>query len=130
MHVSPTFEFLMMSQTDVTKVLPPANVGKLVVAAFTRYAKLTFPHAQRVQSNDTTLPISETHSSNHASRLLLHSLNLVVESDDESHPELDTNESYTLQIPDPVESQDGVVWLRAATVYGALHGLESFSQLV
>ena len=43
---------------------------------------------------------------------------------DESHPQLSTDETYTLSI-----SSSGVK-LTAPTVYGALKGLETFSQLV
>jgi hypothetical protein len=47
-----------------------------------------------------------------------------VDDSDETVPQEDTDESYTLSIP-----TDGAVTLRAPTVYGAIHGLETFSQL-
>jgi hypothetical protein len=45
---------------------------------------------------------------------------------DESHPQLETDESYTLSIG----SDGSNAKISAATIYGALHGLETFSQLV
>ena len=44
-------------------------------------------------------------------------------SHSEAYPQLDTDESYTLDIV------AGRATLQAATVYGALRGLETFSQL-
>ena len=47
--------------------------------------------------------------------------------DTDAHPQLDTDESYTLEVP----AADGATaTARAATVYGALRALETFSQLV
>ena len=45
---------------------------------------------------------------------------------DESLPELDTDESYTLSLP--ADGSPGA--LKASTIYGAMRGLETFSQLV
>ena len=53
-----------------------------------------------------------------------YSLAVSVNSVNEAHPQIDTNESYSLDV-----GADGAT-LHAATVYGALHGLETFSQLV
>jgi len=56
----------------------------------------------------------------------LSGLDVTCDSYDESHPQLNTNESYTLTIP-----SDGTnAKLHAVTIYGALRGLETFSQLV
>jgi len=57
--------------------------------------------------------------------LLLKSLSVVVESDSESVPQHGTDESYHLVI-----GLNPMATLTAKTVYGALRGLESFSQLV
>eukprot|EP00966_Prymnesium_polylepis_P189040 4379790-Prymnesium_polylepis.3 len=54
----------------------------------------------------------------------VHSLLLVVADLDDSHPQLETDESYTLVIV-PAGAT-----LSAPTVYGALRGLETFSQLL
>ena len=53
----------------------------------------------------------------------LSALQVYVDDADESHPQLGTDESYTLSISTTAE-------LHAKTVYGALRGLETFSQLV
>lgn len=50
----------------------------------------------------------------------------MVEDVSEAVPQLDTDESYDLQVP----SGGGTATLHAPTVYGALRGLETFSQLV
>ena len=47
-----------------------------------------------------------------------------VDSPDESHPQLDMDESYELSV-----TADGAT-LHAKTVWGALRGLETFSQVI
>jgi hexosaminidase len=56
----------------------------------------------------------------------LTALQLDVKDLDESHPQLGHDESYTLSVP----AEGGAATLAASTVWGALHGLETFSQLV
>lgn len=51
-------------------------------------------------------------------------LDVSVSNRSEAHPQLDTDESYTLDV------SAGKATLTAASVYGALRGLETFSQLV
>ena len=51
---------------------------------------------------------------------------MVVADLDESHPQLATDESYSLVVP----ADGSAATIAAATVYGALRGLETFSQLV
>lgn len=80
--------------------------GALLQAAFARYAALTFPHQVTTEG-------------------LLTALHINVEDTDESHPQLQTDESYTLNV-----STRSAATLHAKTVYGALRGLETFSQLV
>jgi hexosaminidase len=81
--------------------------GPLLTEAFSRYTQYTFPHKAKA-----------------GERSLLTTLTVSVDSPDESHPQLDTDESYTLEV-----SADSAT-LHAKTVYGALRGLETFSQLV
>ena len=57
--------------------------------------------------------------------LSLTKLIVSVDDNDEAVPQEDTDESYTLNVP-----TDGAVTLRAPTTYGAIRGLETFSQLV
>lgn len=79
--------------------------------AFRRYQALTFPHA--AAANDTTAAA-------------LTGLSVAVADLSELPPQLETDESYELDISDV----GGVAKLTARTVYGALRGLETFSQLV
>jgi hexosaminidase len=44
--------------------------------------------------------------------------------------QLGVNESYYVSVPDPSAGGSGLVTITADTVWGALHGLETFSQLV
>lgn len=63
-------------------------------------------------------------------------LRVIVTDPSEAPPQLETDESYTIEIPAPTAPTGkyrplGVMaTLRAPSVYGALRGLESFSQLV
>lgn len=79
----------------------------ILSAAFERYSKLVFPHISSAPG-------------------VLNEVDVVVSSADESYPQLETDESYTLDIP----VSGGKATITAATAYGALHGLETFSQLV
>ena len=82
----------------------------LLTAAFQRYADLTFPHPSAPSSDDAATRVS--------------SLKLTVVSLAEDFPQLGDNESYALTV-----SASGEASLTAATVWGALHGLETFSQV-
>ena len=84
-------------------------------AAFERYRDVVFYHA----CTDAP-PTSAT----------LSSLEVSVDSSDESHPQLGTDESYTLNISSAAQGGDVSAHLHARTVYGALRGIETFSQLV
>lgn len=76
--------------------------------AFSRYTELIFLH--ETQAVGATLS----------------GLDVSCDSYDESHPQLETDESYTITIP-----SDGTnAKLHAPTIYGALRGLETFSQLI
>ncbi|XP_062105114.1 beta-hexosaminidase 3 [Humulus lupulus] len=60
--------------------------------------------------------------------LLLQGLNVVVSSTNEQL-QYGVDESYHLSIPQPDPSKPLYAYLQANTVYGALHGLQTFSQL-
>ena len=82
--ISVGFEFSLSSQKSNTLTI-----------AFERYKRLIFPHASDSSSG-------------------LNRLDVTVETVDESHPTLATDESYTLKV-----SADGAN-LHANTIYGAL----------
>ena len=82
----------------------------LLDTAIERYTSLTFPHAAGAATGTPADALA--------------ALTINLDSADESHPQLATNESYVLAV-----HADGAV-LNAPTVYAALRGLESFSQLV
>ena len=86
-----------------------------LAAAFERYKALMFPHA--VAAADLRLAPGGAAA--------LSEVLVTVAEVDESHPQLETDESYSMQIGD-----DGSAKLDAATIYGAMHGLETLSQLV
>ena len=92
-----------------------SSSSALLTEAFTRYTSLTFPHGITFDDTDQ-VKVKDSKE--------LTSLVVSVEELDESHPQLSTDETYTLSI-----SSSGVK-LTAPTVYGALKGLETFSQLV
>lgn len=93
--------------------LAPGAVSKTLMAAFARYEVLTLPH--------NTPPAGAVRPGT-----LLESVLVKVEDLSEAHPQLETDESYSLTVP--VGSPRAI--LRAKTIYGALHGMETFSQLV
>ena len=90
-------------------VLGDNGTSSFLAAAITRYEKLMFAHATAARQRPEAA---------------LGELTLSVASLDDSHPQLGTDESYSLTIGPAGAS------LTSATVYGALHGLETFSQLV
>ncbi len=91
--------------------------SKLLNTAFERYSALTFPHA--VDPSD-----GGSSAADDVGQIL--GLVVSVESLAEDYPQLGDNESYTLSI----STTESKATLTAATVYGALRGLETFSQLV
>merc|ERR1711971_1054704 len=84
------------------------EVPPLVESAFARYSDLCFAH--HVAPADGTV---------------LSGIEVSVESQDESHMQIDSDESYTLSIPE----DGGKATLSAKTVWGVLRGLETFSQM-
>lgn len=93
--------------------LDPGVRCKTLTTAFARYEKLTLPH--------NTPPPSTVRPGT-----LLNVVKVQVEDISEAHPQLETDESYSLTVP--VGSPRAI--LHAKTIYGALRGLETFSQLV
>ena len=96
----------------------------VLAAAFARYPKLLFPHAfDPALERDDAAPAPD----DDWSAACLGALHVVVDDASDAHPQLDTDESYALEVP----AADGATaTARAATVYGALRALETFSQLV
>lgn len=78
--------------------------------AYDRYRSLMFPHPG--VSPDASEPT-------------VSAVTVTVDDLSETYPQLDTDESYELSV-----GTDGIASLSARTVYGALRGLESLSQLV
>jgi hexosaminidase len=95
--------------------------------AFTRYHGITFPHVSSTADAKQILKnIIEKDTAEMVRASPLASLTVTVEDLDASAPQLETDESYNLTIP-----ADGTpATLTAKTIYGAMHGLETFSQLV
>lgn len=79
--------------------------------AVERYNNLIFAHTSKNSGIDS----------------LSSSIRLSVDDYSETYPQMNTDESYSLYIPDSV---GGDIKLHAKTIYGALRGLESLSQLI
>merc|ERR1712023_487329 len=67
----------------------------------------------------------------------LHEVHIYVEDGNEDYPSLETDESYSLHIPEGVNSysaqehnEDCTISLNANSVYGAIRGMETLSQLI
>merc|ERR1712166_183423 len=83
-----------------------AKSSSTLDAAMARYEALTFPHV---------VPAPE----------IVPALCLNISSTNEDYPQLNTDESYSLSV-----GAESTMSLSAATVFGAMRGLETFSQLV
>jgi hexosaminidase len=101
------------STTAVTKFAFDSPRLKTLTKAFDRYNDLIFTHKTSSSSELST---------NHTSTVV----SVSVTNLSEDYPQIDTDESYTLKVPE----NGGKIFLTANTVYGALRGLESLSQLV
>jgi hexosaminidase len=89
--------------------VPSEGTHATLDAAFKRYTSLIFAHVTKYAPSSTTLA----------------GLVVKVNDLDESHPQLATDETYTLEIP-----ATGDATCTSQTIYGAMHCLETFSQLV
>jgi hexosaminidase len=92
-----------------------SEYSKLLTAAFERYTALTFPHVISAGAG----------ASSASGTPALTSLKVSVASLAEDFPQLETDESYELTI-----APTSGATLTANTVFGALRGLETFSQMV
>ncbi|CAK9227434.1 unnamed protein product [Sphagnum troendelagicum] len=92
------------------------HISATLAQAFSRYIDIIYEQHSlfQVVSSGLGIPVLEK---------LLVSLDSSTEE-----LEFEVDESYTLKVPDP--SNPNIASLQAATVYGALRGLETFSQLV
>jgi hexosaminidase len=84
------------------------NAPSTLAKAYDRYHRLAFAHHP-----DDVAPEDAD------------AVEVVVIDNDESHPQLETDERYELEIP-----VQGDIRITALTIYGALHALETLSQLV
>lgn len=110
-----------VDDSNLVEIVPSSNFfvvgdGKpcpTLEAAFERYHKLTFTHA--------ITSTAKNFSKNSVGSIT--KLNVFVDDYEEFHPQLETDESYRLTVA------GGEANLMAKTIYGILHGLETFSQL-
>ena len=94
--------------------------------AFERYNSIIFPHALNADDDDNS-------SRNSTPSLPVVEVTVTVEDNSEAHPQLETDESYTLAVPSETTNEDSSsesITITAQTIYGALRALETLSQLV
>jgi hexosaminidase len=103
--VSPALTFAI---TGLASTAIPSTLTK----AFARYKKLMFPH--NADGDDGGVSITNV------------SVSVASEGANDNYPQMNTDESYSLSIP----ADGSAISISAKTVYGALHGLETLSQLV
>ncbi|KAI1304973.1 Beta-hexosaminidase subunit beta [Halotydeus destructor] len=105
----------------------------ILVKAIERYKVVTFIHdcAQVDRKSEIFNPVSNfsdegVSSNQETDQAKLQTLVITIENGGcETYPDMSTNETYTLDINEDQEAQ-----LTANSVWGALRGLETFSQLV
>ena len=102
------------------KLAGNSAASPLLAAAFERYRAIVFPHVPgAVDVAADCLPPSPQPTT-------ITTFELTVDDLDESHPQLGTDESYTLA----ASSSSPTLTATAKTVYGALRALETFAQSV
>jgi hexosaminidase len=87
----------------------------ILAVAFQRYLDLTFPHSYTLLHQ----------KSRDVSPYALTSVVVKVEVDSDDYPQINTDETYQIVVADGQPAM-----ISAVTVYGALRGLETFSQMV
>eukprot|EP00249_Psilotum_nudum_P013057 c24127_g1_i1 orf=442-2091(-) len=97
----------------------PGGNSLLISEAFQRYKQMIFVHHSQGLG-------SSVRNVSKGGEVLLRRLIVKVSSNDETL-QLGTDESYHLSVPS--KSDKSEAYLEAYSVYGALHGLETFSQL-
>jgi len=106
---------------DASKFFSSSTAATPFIAqAFARYADLCFSH--RVSAANAAKAVRGRHAADAG----ITGLVVTVASTDDSHPQVETDESYTLTVP----AAGGPATMTAKTVYGMLRGLETFSQMV
>jgi N-acetyl-beta-hexosaminidase len=98
------FHFQLLNSTGAVIAPPPS-----LKAAFDRYVGVTFPK-----------------KSGEICGYLLASLDLTVDDASEKPPSISDDETYQIDVPEA----GGAATLHAASLHGAMRGLETFSQLV
>lgn len=104
--ISSTFQYRLLSSSHDPVTIPTLD------HAMERYRSLIF------------IEFSDNNPSNDSS-MIINEIDIIIENPSEEYPQLDTDESYTLTI-----SQSNVISITSKTIYGALHAIESWSQLV
>jgi hexosaminidase len=95
--------------SDFAFLFNGSKTPSTLIDAFSRYSSLIRPHR----------------SAQTAGNRLLHGMTVSVEDTDQAPPQQGTNESYSIRI-----FSGSSAILQAPTIYGAMRGLETFSQLV
>ena len=104
--ISPTLNIDLASQFQITT----KSTSQILQKGINRYLYITFPHLPENESKASTL---------------LSSLVVTTNSDDETL-QYGIDESYSIKI----DSNSNTALLNSNTIYGALKGLETFSQIV
>ena len=104
------------------KLAGNSAASPLLAAAFERYQSIVFPHVPGAVDVAACPPPPPS-----PPPLPITTFELTVDDLDESHPQLGTDESYTLAAS---SSSPSTLTATAKTVYGALRALETFAQSV
>lgn len=103
--ISSNLEYRIVSSSQTPLTVPTLD------RAIKRYESLIFIESSNNNPSDPSLMINQ--------------MEIILDDSSEEYPQLDTDESYTLVI-----SQSQIISITSKTIYGALHALESWSQLI